>query len=65
MTICILFFTGVEILYIQGTNFDQKKKDALKAAWKRNLSSQRTEFFDQTFIRVYIDPNAPPAPEEE
>ena len=41
----------IEILYLQGTGFDSKKKEALKAAWKKNLSSQRTDNFDQTFIR--------------
>ena len=42
----------IEILYIQGCGFDPKRLEALKASWKTNLKSQRTDNFDQTFIRL-------------
>ena len=60
MRVYFRIFVGVEVLYLQGSGFDAKKKDLLKAAWRKNLSSHRTDNFEQTLIRVYIDPNAPP-----
>ena len=55
----------VVILYLQGTTFDPKKKEALLAAWKKNLSSHRTDNMlseedpttANTFIRIVYDPN--------
>lgn len=46
----------IEIVYLQGTGFDSKKKEALKAGWKQNLSSHRTDNFDQTLIRFVRRP---------
>ena len=47
-----------EILYIQGCNVDEKNKELLMNAWKKNLSSHRTDNFDNVFIRIVHDPNA-------
>ena len=48
----------VEILYIQGCNIDEKNKELLMNAWKKNLSSHRTDNFDNVFIRIVHDPHA-------
>ena len=48
----------IEILYIQGCNFDEKNKELLIDAWKKNLSSHRTDNFDNVLIRIVYDPNA-------
>ena len=48
----------IEILYIQGCNLDEKNKELLIDAWKKNLSSHRTDNFDNVLIRIVYDPNA-------
>ena len=48
----------IEILYIQGCNVDEKNKELLMNAWKKNLWSHRTDNFDNVFIRIVHDPNA-------
>ncbi len=48
----------IEIVYIQGTNFDVKKKELLLTAWKKNLSSHRTDNMGNTMIRIVFDPKA-------
>merc|ERR1711991_1070959 len=58
----------VEILYLQGSTFDPKNKEALLAAWKKNLSSHRGDNFvneedptsANTLIRIVYDPNYEP-----
>ena len=48
----------IEILYVQGCSIDEKNKELLLDAWKKNLSSHRTDNFDNVFIRIVYDPNA-------
>lgn len=48
----------IEIIYLQGCNIDEKKKESLISAWKKNLSSHRTDNFDNVLIRVVYDPDA-------
>lgn len=55
---------SLETLYIMGSGFDDAARGKLLDAWKKNLMSHRTDNMGNTFIRVYIDPNAPP-PEDD
>lgn len=48
----------IEILYVQGCGIDEKNKELLIDAWKKNLSSHRTDNFDNVLIRILYDPNA-------
>lgn len=49
---------SLEMLYLMSSGIDDKSRQNLEAAWKKNLCSQRTENFGYTFIRV-------PKPEQE
>lgn len=50
-------------LYLMGSGIDSSK-ERFEAAWKRNLSSHRTDNMGSTFIRIFVDPNAQPVPPE-
>ena len=51
---------SLETLYVMGSGFDDSSRKKLEEAWSKNLSSHRTDNMGFTFIRIYIDPNAPP-----
>ena len=49
---------SLEMLYLMSSGIDDKSKASLETSWRKNLTSQRTENWGYTFIRV-------PAPEQE
>lgn len=57
----ILTNDHLKTIYIMGNSIatDEKKKEQLTNAWKKNLDNHRTDNMGNTFIRIYIDPNAP------
>ena len=45
----------LEMLYIMGSNIDERNRTRLEEAWKRKLIGHRTENMGYTFIRVTAD----------
>jgi hypothetical protein len=50
----------LEILYMMGTGFEEKRRVLIEAAWKKHLKGHRTDNLGFTFIRNALDAQAKP-----
>ena len=57
---------SLETIYIMGNSIatNEKKRDMLDDKWRKNLMNHRLDNMGNTFIRIFIDPDAPAEDED-
>jgi hypothetical protein len=50
----VLVNEQLQTLYIMGCGIDEKSRERLESAWRKNLAGHRTENFGYTLIRVPV-----------